>query len=238
MKEYQAKIDTLKKQANELYDSKQFAKALPLLEQFIKESPDDYWMLMKAVGSCTWGDPQDASKGEQYAIMAIELSPTTPNGYNMMAQNLKKQKKWDQVVPWVKKLLALTPQEEAPQYVIDALVAAREALLQLDQTDQMQLLVDMALEKYPALEQKIKVVMDELQVQMIWKEAREWTKQPNKNMEQGRKLYAAIVEKKPTDYWATLQLGGCYMWDKKPKEGEPYIRKAIELNSVCLLDED
>jgi tetratricopeptide (TPR) repeat protein len=156
--EYQNKITELKNKANTLFDNKKWIEARPVFDQLVGEVPDDYYVIAKAAGCNTWGEQADLPKGEKYALLCIELSPTTPNGYKLMAQNINRQQKYDQVVPWVKKLLDLLPQEDEPYYIVEGLAAAREALVQLDLVDQLQPLVDIAIELYPKLKEKLQQV--------------------------------------------------------------------------------
>ncbi len=226
-------MENLRKQADQLFESKQYAQAIPIFDQLISESPDEYWTLVKAAVCCTWGSPPNHTKGEKYALMSIDLSPTTLNGYCLMAQSLKEQKKYDQVAPWIEKMLHLTPQEDEAQPVLDGLATARDALVEIDQTDLLTPLVELAISQYPKLAPKINKALEELVVAKLWKDAHKWFATPVKDFNYGRSIFSGIVAKKPEDYWATLCLGGCYTWDKQPREGEPYIRKAISIDSVC-----
>jgi hypothetical protein len=46
----------------------------------------------------------------------------------------------------------------------------------------------------------------------------------------GEAIFQGILKARPSDYWATTLVGGCRMWSGRPKEGEPFLRKAIALD--------
>jgi hypothetical protein len=70
---------------------------------------------------------------------------------------------------------------------------------------------------------------------VLRKESQKFWRTPNKDFSVGRDIFSKIIEKRPNDYWATLSLGGCYVWDKQPREGEPYVRKALSIDEVYLI---
>lgn len=84
-------------------------------------------------------------------------------------------------------------------------------------------------------------------VQELWVKGFAWIQAPQKDFIQGLNIFSKIVALKvatllsgaifsyplveqPDDYWATVLTGGCLTWSGRAKEGEPYLRKATQLD--------
>jgi len=74
-------------------------------------------------------------------------------------------------------------------------------------------------------------VLSEGHTQALWEKGHKWIYNPVKNFDEGIQIFSEIIAHNPSDFWATLLIGGCHTWSKHPAIGEPFIRTAISLNS-------
>lgn len=226
-----SQVEELWKKGNSLFDAHKFKEAQPIFKQLVELLEDDFVALIKA-GCCYTFSANDADAviAESYIEKCIDLAPALPSGYTLLAQNMVRQKKYDKVIPLVKVVLACPVQDETSNNIIDALNCAKDALVALNQTNQLQPLLHEAKQTYPKLSSQIDKVASDTSIQSLWVKGKQWIASPVKDFNAGFQLFAQIVEKSPTDYWATLLMGGCKMWGGNAKDGEPYIRKAIQLD--------
>lgn len=153
--DYKKRMEELWKTADALFDAHKWKEAQQFYDQLIYERPDDFVALLKAACCYTYSpDDQDLMKGELYARKCIQVAPVYPNSYTVLAQNLNRQKRYDEVVPLVNTMLDLPPQDENVT-VVDGLKAARDALHALGQLHSLNSLLTLAKERYPSMTEKI-----------------------------------------------------------------------------------
>jgi len=114
---------------------------------------------------------------------------------------------------------------------VDGLKQVLASLVKLNKTKEIYLIEQNAKAKYPKLSNQLDEVIGDVEFHELWQKGTEFIHSPQKDFVYGQKLFLQIVSLKPSDYWANLLTGGCHTWGGKAKEGEPWIRKAIQIDA-------
>jgi len=232
LEEKEREIAELRKEADRLFDSQQWKAAQPVFKKLAQELPNDWTSQLKA-GCCFTFGPVDADvkEGEAFLKKCIELSPVFPNGYGVLAHNMMRQQRYNEVVPLVQKMVACPVQDDNSDSIVNAIKTARDVLIKLNRTKELIPLVEEAKKKYSKWSEKLDEVVSGIESAELWEKGKEFINNPKKDFVYGQQLFLRLATLKPDDYWATLLSGGCLTWGGKAKEGESWIKKAIQIDS-------
>jgi len=206
------------------------SEAHVLFEQIGDKFPDDFSVQLK-LGIClTFGSKKDLKKAEKYLQRAIELFPSVIFGYSVYAQNLVQQMRYEEGLLMAEKAIEVPPADDKDN-VKNSVLAAYKCARKLGKLEKFQQILDSAKKKYPASIPVLEQVLSEGHTQALWEKGHKWIYNPVKNFDEGIQIFSEIIAHNPSDFWATLLIGGCHTWSKHPAIGEPFIRTAISLNS-------
>jgi hypothetical protein len=85
--------------------------------------------------------------------------------------------------------------------------------------DNLNLVVEDIVARYPRLEQEIREAAKIRMSQELWVEGKRWIAKPNKDLSDvanGVELFGEIARLDPQDYWSRILYGGCLFWSQKP----------------------
>jgi len=97
-------------------------------------------------------------KGEGVIRKAIEVSPGIINGYTLLAQNLFRQKRYEEAFETCKMMLNCTPHEETPDAAVDGMKCMSECLVHMKAGQLLEPLMQTAIAKYPKLKERLEKV--------------------------------------------------------------------------------
>ena len=252
MKKEQERVELLKR-ADELFKENKFKEAAEIYDRIL-EGEMESELIVVLIHACvahTFHPPNDLLKGERYAKALCEKWPAHFVGWSLWGMvNALQGRVWSPPQQIDKCILRealrkfqlafnCNPHEEISDGVRDALGTAVECVSKLGEEKEMEELVEKifssALEKYPKMRETILSKKSELNLKKLWAEAQVWIhkggERSHKDFEEGRLLFEKIVSLKPQDFWATWFVGCIFCWDRSPKKGEAFLRKAMQIDS-------
>jgi len=128
-------------------------------------------------------------------------------------------------------MVACPVQDDNSDSIVNAIKTARDVLIKLNRTKELMPLVEEAKKKYSKWSEKLDEVVSGIESAELWEKGKEFLSNPKKDFVYGQQLFLRLATLKPDDYWATLLSGGCLTWGGKSKEGESWIKKAIQMDS-------
>lgn len=228
----QNELSSLIKESEDLFTKNQWDKAKPLFTKLAYEKPNDCFIQLKTGVCYTFQtDENDVPNGIKYIKNVINMYPSFPNGYSLLAQNFARSKNYNLAIENINLMMNCPKIEDQADSIFDGLKCAQNCLIQLNRVKEIDLLIEKALVKYPNLSTKLSTLKNERESLELWKYGTDWINSPQKDFKKGIDIFTKIVNINNKDYWGLLLLGGCYSWSGSPQTGEKYLQEAFKLNS-------
>ncbi|KAL0490407.1 ectD, partial [Acrasis kona] len=213
-------------QAKLHFEKKEWEQAQSLYQQIVHQ--DDFDLNLKLGSAYTYGPQHNVSKGEQYLLRCITLSPSYPHAYNVLAHNYLRQGSYEKVLSPIDTLVEC----KDSKLVANSFWIITDALSHVQDGDfKMKQIQSKIQSNHPSIADQFQSqVWNQYRGALAWKEFKKWEVTPNKKLDQGIQLLHTILQYKPRDYWANLLLGGYPTWMGDGSDCEASIRKAIEID--------
>ena len=231
----QNKVNSVKQEAEEVFNQQQWAKASRLFKYLYENDPNDWAIMIKYGTAATLsGNTELVNQAEPIIRRAIAAVPSFTDCYGMLALNLMIQNRLEDSLQEIRKLIQCGPRSDEGNAVVDGIKLAAQvcAKLNKDFSEFDKEFLQVAKLKFPSKSHEIDLLQAHIifESEKLTKEALEWIFNPVKEFETVKPLFARLCTLLPNEHWPPLILGVCYTLTGQLVQGEAFIRTSIQLN--------